>query len=195
MFVNLRYLYGTLICMATSGQYVTRHASSVAGIPLRIEWTRDLIEIRGDIYIAQQDFALINAERMRLGRKPFVSPQKVVNGALKLDDSGESATRRLRFMAFELGESAGDTPATQSGLLEWLRARGCPVPPHGVCMTGALEETIRSIGSQGWAFDTLGVTVKLNDREAQRQLGYESAGVDPTRYFRKWAMVYRPKPS
>ena len=107
---------------------------------------------------------------------------------MKLLDPKQSAERKLRLFAYELGAVDGLAISSHHQALETLQGFGFPVNSHAHRCNG-IDEVIAYVNS--WAtkrhdlpYDTDGMVIKV-DRYAQRErLGYTSK-------FPRWARAYK----
>ncbi|HET6246639.1 MAG TPA: NAD-dependent DNA ligase LigA [Tepidisphaeraceae bacterium] len=123
---SLRYENGVLVLAATrgdgtSGFDITAQARTINSIPLRLHddgKLPDVLEVRGEIYMANADFQRINKERADQGLETFKNPRNLTTGTLNQLDPKITAQRKLRFVSHGLGE-VSELP-TQS-YWEWLK--------------------------------------------------------------------------
>ena len=189
--MSLTYVDGVLVRGATRGDGTTgedvsaniatlasipRHLSSEAGAPPA------MVEIRGEIYMAKQDFADLNARQAAAGEKIFVNPRNAAAGSLRQKDASITATRPLSFFAYQLGPSEGATgqwvPATQREVLDQLKRAGFSVADQ-VVVVGCADEVVATCrafeqGRHDLHFDVDGAVIKVNDLSLHRVLGSTS---------------------
>lgn len=114
-----------------SGDDITNNARTIGGVPLRLDGTPPpVLEVRGEAYIANSDFAKLRAAQERDGLEPFANPRNTTAGALKLLDPTLCAARRVRFMAHGLGYAEGLDAQDYLQFLDQLKQFGLPVTPH-----------------------------------------------------------------
>ncbi|NNE44420.1 MAG: NAD-dependent DNA ligase LigA, partial [Gemmatimonadetes bacterium] len=159
----------------------------VRSLPLRIDDPRPL-EVRGEVYMAREDFAALNAAREEAGLDTYANPRNTTAGTLKLLDSRQVAARKLRI--FVHGFPSGDVLgfATQSETMEHLRGLGFPVSEdRRVCDTA--DEVLAFIES--WAerrhelpYETDGIVIKVDSFAQQARLGSTSKAP-------RWALAFK----
>jgi DNA ligase (NAD+) len=153
--VSLRYEDGTLVLAATRGRGnvgddITVNARTIKSIPLRLrrEGTKvelpRILEVRGEVYMDNEDFQRVNREIEAEGEEPYANPRNLSAGTLRRLDPKIVAKRRLRFLAHGLGQVE---PMPVESYWEWtqlLRQWGLPLPKE-VWKVKDVEEAIRCI--------------------------------------------------
>lgn len=194
--ISLRYEDGHFVLGATrgdgsTGEDVTANLREIGDVPKRLhgkDWP-DVLEVRGEVYMARADFEAYN-ERARLhGGKVLANPRNAAAGSLRQLDPKISAQRRLSFFAYGTGEvQGGELPDTHSGTLAQLGAWGFPV--SALCKvvegTDGLLGYYRDIGERrdSLPFDIDGVVYKLDDRAGQQTMGFVSRAP-------RWAIAHK----
>lgn len=135
--LSLVYQDGILATAATrgdgrTGEDVTQNIKTIESIPLQLRHVPGTalgarVEIRGEVYMLKKDFERLNAERAQAGRPLFANPRNIAAGSIRQLDPKVTATRPLRFFAWEIAD--GFTLATRQEEYELLQALGFPVPP------------------------------------------------------------------
>ncbi len=193
--INLRYERGVLVQAATrgdgeTGEDVTHNIRTIAQIPLRlIGIDAPVLEVRGEVYMRRDDFEALNDAQRSKGEKTYVNPRNTAAGAVRQLDSSITASRKLSFFAYGLGDVQGWTvPATHAELLDAMAAMGLPVDARRRVVAGAdgLVAFHAEIAAQRDAlpFDIDGVVYKVNSRALQQQLGFVSR--EP-----RWAVAHK----
>ncbi|MEO7495777.1 MAG: NAD-dependent DNA ligase LigA [Massilia sp.] len=184
--MSLRYENGVFVQAATrgdgaTGEDVTTNIRTVRAIPLRLHGKAipTVLEVRGEVLMYKADFAKLNARQREAGQKEFVNPRNAAAGSLRQLDSRITATRNLKFFAYGIGALEGaDMPASHSALLDWLETLGLPVSKERAVVAGAagMLAFFKDIGQRRTAltYEIDGVVYKVNQVEAQRQLGFVS---------------------
>lgn len=196
--INLRYDNGILIQATTrgdgeTGEDVTHNIRMIREVPLKINGSAPpLIEVRGEVYIRRDDFEDLNERLREMGEETFRNPRNTASGAIRLLDSSKSASKKLSFFAYGLGDVRGWTqPSTHSETLNAIAAFGIPVNRDSDVVKGSqgLVDYYRKISKQrdGLPFDIDGVVYKVNSISLQKRLGFLSR--DPV-----WALAHKFKP-
>ncbi len=153
----------------------------------------ELLEVRGEVFMSRKGFALMNREREGAGEEPFANPRNATAGSLKQLDPSAVARRPLQAIFYGIGayESASGSagiPATQSGVLSWLRGLGFRTADRlWIChdvgeLIGALEE-LNAVRRE-FDYETDGAVIKLNAIELRERVGRTAKAP-------RWAMAYK----
>ncbi|MCV2881124.1 NAD-dependent DNA ligase LigA [Actibacterium sp. XHP0104] len=181
--LSLRYENGQLVQAATrgdgeTGENVTANARTIADIPATLIDAPDILEVRGEVYMAHDDFAALNARQSEAGQKTFANPRNAAAGSLRQLDATITATRPLRFFAYAWGETSAPLAQTQSDAIDRLQALGFQTNPLTQLCDGpqAMLEHYRGIEAQRatLGYDIDGVVYKVNDLALQARLGFRS---------------------
>jgi DNA ligase (NAD+) len=193
--ISLRYEQGRFVQGATrgdgsTGEDVSANLRMIAVIPQQLQgsgWP-DVLEVRGEVYMARADFEDYNARARLHGGKVLANPRNGAAGSLRQLDPKISAQRRLSFYAYGTGEVDGELPPTHSATLAQLKAWGFPVSELCQVVEGSegLLAYYRDIGARrdGLAFDIDGVVYKLDDRAGQEQMGFVARAP-------RWAIAHK----
>ena len=179
---SLRYEAGKLVRAATRGdgqvgEDVTPNVAHIPDIPqmLRGE-VPDLFEIRGEVYMAKQDFTALNAGQAERGDKLFANPRNAAAGSLRQKDASVTANRPLRFLAHGWGATSAVPEATQYGMMQLIAAWGVPVSPHLARCANAAQmlQHYRAIEAAraDLPYDIDGVVYKVDRLGWQERLGF-----------------------
>ena len=184
--VSLRYEKGLLVQAATRGdgtfgENITANVRTIRSVPLRLSDLAppEVLEIRGEVLMFKKDFHDLNRRQRENGQKEFVNPRNAAAGSLRQLDSQITASRKLRFFAYGLGELAGmPLPSTQSRLLEWFVQMGIPVCEERKVVHGlkGLMVFFRDIETRrdSLPYEIDGVVYKVNQLSGQQKLGFIS---------------------
>lgn len=165
------------------GEDVTANVVTIADIPRTLpDDAPDLIEVRGEVYMAKADFAALNArlagEAEAVGKpaRQFANPRNAAAGSLRQKDAAVTASRPLRFFAHGWGEASALPGDTQAGVVEALRGWGFPVADHfatapTVADALAVYRAIEAARAD-LPFDIDGVVYKVDRLDWQERLGF-----------------------
>ena len=188
---SLRYERNRLVLAATRGdgaigEDVTANVRTIADIPQYLPeedfGAVDTFEVRGEVYMAKDDFADLNArllaEAEGTGKeaRQFANPRNAAAGSLRQKDPKVTASRPLRFFAWGWGEASSLPGDTQSTVMAHIRHGGFPVSDlfvGPVSVEEALEQyrTIEAARAD-LPFDIDGVVYKVDRLDLQDRLGF-----------------------
>ncbi|WP_043615936.1 NAD-dependent DNA ligase LigA [Ensifer sp. ZNC0028] len=182
--MSLRYENRRLVTAATrgdgtTGENVTANIRTIGMIPQTLPaGAPDIVEVRGEIYMAKSDFAALNAEMAALGKPLYVNPRNTASGSLRQLDAKVTASRKLRFFAYAWGEISAMPADTQMGMVEVFKAWGFPVNPlmQRLSSADALLEHYHHIERErpDLDYDIDGVVYKVDRLDLQARLGFRS---------------------
>lgn len=182
--MSIRYENGRLVSAATrgdgtTGENVTANVLTIGEIPNRLPaGAPDIVEVRGEVYMAKSDFLALNEKMAADGKQTYVNPRNTAAGSLRQLDATVTASRKLRFFAYAWGEMSSMPADTQYGMIEVLKSWGFPVNP----MTKRLSRVddiiahYREIGltRPDLDYDIDGVVYKVDELALQERLGFRS---------------------
>jgi DNA ligase (NAD+) len=189
--VELTYQAGELVLGSTrgdgtTGEDVTANLRTVRGVPLKLRRPVDLI-VRGEVYMAREDFARVNAERLARGEEGFKNARNTAAGSLKLLDPREVAARPMRAILYDVVDGERLAP-THRGVLDAIAALGLPTSPHNAHAEGwdALWDKVNAWATRRLElpYETDGVVIKLDRFSQRRALG-------TTAKFPRWAIAFK----
>ncbi|WHA42145.1 NAD-dependent DNA ligase LigA [Agrobacterium larrymoorei] len=187
--MSIRYERGRLKTAATrgdgtTGENVTANILTIKEIPNELPaGVPDVVEVRGEVYMAKSDFLALNAQMEADGKQTYVNPRNTASGSLRQLDPNVTARRKLKFFAYALGEVSNGGQATriadtQHGIVEKFREWGFPVNPLMKRFTSGAQllEHYREIGiaRPDLDYDIDGVVYKVDELDLQERLGFRS---------------------
>jgi DNA ligase (NAD+) len=197
--VSLRYENGSLVLAATRGRGnvgddITVNARTIRSIPLTLHKAAGsvppppVIEVRGEVYMDNDDFQRVNKEIEAEGEEPYANPRNLTSGTLRRLDPKIVAKRRLRFLAHGLGQVE---PMPADNYWDWtqlLRAWGLPLPKE-VWKVADVDEAIKCIHEferkrPSLPYMTDGMVMKVNDFAQRDRLGATSKAP-------RWVIAYK----
>jgi DNA ligase (NAD+) len=193
----LTYEQGHLSAGATRGDGLvgenwTSNIRSIRSIPhkLRGEHIPPKVEIRGEIYMAIQDFEQLNQQMTN--NRLFANPRNAAAGSLRQKDPRVTTTRHLNFFAYQIGYVQEMNIDTHWDALQLISEWGFPVNPH-TQLVHSLKEVMEYCNR--WEkerfnlpYEIDGVVIKINDRAQQEELG--TVARDP-----RWAIAFKYPPT
>ena len=184
---SLRYEDGLFVQGATRGdglvgEDVTENLATIFDIPNRLEGNFDstVLEVRGEVYMAREDFMQLNVEREKNGDEEFSNPRNAAAGGLRQLDPKITAQRKLKFFAYGYGElrKGGEDFSLGTTLLE-VRERLVElgfILNEPCRMSASIEELVEHydkivLERSSLPMDLDGVVYKVNDLALQARLG------------------------
>ena len=196
--VSLTYRDGVLVRAATrgdgvTGEDVTHNVRTIASIPQRLSGDGHpaFFEVRGEVFIASDDFVKLNESMVASGKNPFANPRNAAAGSLRQKDASVTATRPLSMFVHGVGNLGDLGVETQSEAYRLFASWGLPVSPYTRTFSG-FDDVIAYIEEMRERRHDLlheidGIVVKVDSYAAQRSLGHTSR-------VPRWAVAYKYPP-
>jgi len=196
--VSLRYENGLLVLAATRGDGrrgddITANVKTIGSVPLRLRENQGIsippvLEVRGEIFMNNEDFQRLNREREKAGEQTYVNPRNFTAGTLKLLDSRIVAQRRLRFVAHGLGQVEGVELNSYWETLQLINRLGLPIP-EPLWRIDSIDEALKIIAEfehtrATQAYQTDGVVLKVDSLRQRETLGFTSKSP-------RWIIAYK----
>lgn len=182
--MSLRYENRRLVTAATrgdgtTGENVTANILTIKEIPTELPSDApDVVEVRGEVYMAKSDFLALNAQMEAEGKQTYVNPRNTASGSLRQLDPKVTASRKLRFFAYAWGEMSQMPAETQWEMVQTFGRWGFPINPLTARLTSveAILDHYRQIGLQRpeLDYDIDGVVYKVDRLDLQARLGFRS---------------------
>lgn len=198
----LRYEQGRLVVAATrgngvEGEDVTANVRTIKDVPavLRGRGWPDVLEVRGEVYMTDEEFLAFNAQQEEIGGKVFANPRNAAAGSLRQLDPAITATRPLRFIAHGWGEVSAPFAKTQREALSRISGWGfrqnepsrlVKVHHADLAELGAYYDELEQKRS-GLGFSIDGIVLKVNRLDWQGRLGFVSRSP-------RWAVAWKFSP-
>ncbi|MDP8936563.1 MAG: NAD-dependent DNA ligase LigA [Actinomycetota bacterium] len=188
-----RYVRGATRGNGVTGEDVTENVRTISVIPDRLKGEAPaVLEVRGEVYMPKPAFEELNRRQGEAGGRLFANPRNSGAGSLRQKDPRITASRDLRFFAYQLGQiEGGPRFRRHSETLEFLEAAGLPVNPE-VRRSGSLDEVHDYC--RHWLehrhdldYEIDGVVVKVDDLAQRDELGATSKSP-------RWAIAYKFPP-
>ena len=168
--ISATYLDGVLTRLETRGNGsvgndIMIHAKSFMNLPLTIE-KGDKYVIDGECVILRKDFDVINRDG------EYKNPRNLAAGSLNLLDPKISATRCLRFYAWDVIEGGSSNSLDQN--LAEAHQLGFDITPYTTSVSSQSFDYILNMLRENAAEDGMpidGVVIKFDDIEYGRSLG------------------------
>ena len=193
--ISLRYENGHLVQAVTrgngqQGDNVLSNVLTIKSIPQLLqnhEKAPDVLEARGEVKKKKKAFTELNALRSDADETPFANPRNAAAGSLKLLDARITASRKLAFFAYSVGQASTPLANTHYDALDKMKDFGLPV--NTAAKAKNIDQVIKICHSQEKTKDTLdyqidGMVIKVNRHDQHDVLG--TTGRAP-----KWCIAYK----
>ena len=203
--ISLTYTKGELTRALTrgdgeEGDDVTANVRTIRGLPhsLKDPVPPPMVEIRGEIFLRNEEFLRINTLQEAAGLEPYANPRNLTAGTVKQLDSAEVASRRLEIVLYGIGFSDTPIAESQTDLHARLSDWGLPVLSHFWTVRG-IDAAIAAIHQldvlrRAFPFATDGAVVKLDNCTEQRLAGFRGEGQSARKLSPRWACAYKFAP-
>ncbi len=168
------------------GEDITANLKTIAEIPKKLnDKFPDVLEIRGEVYLARADFLALNEN----SAKKFANPRNAAAGSLRQLDPEITASRKLRAFAYAWGDVSNRDWKKQSEFFERLEKWGFQTTKKWSRICNGIDEIMADFNHLGdirasLPFDIDGVVYKVNDISAQEKLGFVS-------HSPRWATAHK----
>ena len=183
--LSITYVDGTMTQAATRGdgrvgEDVTENVKTIRNVPRTLKnGPRGHVEVRGEVFLARDDFLEMNRQQAALGAKEFANPRNAAAGSLRQKDPAVTAKRPLSFLAYQLVDL--DATLSFTSYSETIRR----VADWGFLTANEseLEEGVEAmIRRSDWfeehrhdlRYDIDGVVIKVDDLAQRELLGFTS---------------------
>lgn len=195
--MSLRYENGELKLAETRGdginfgEDVTENAKVIKDVRRKLKDTPEYLEVRGEVYMKNEDFAAVNERQELSGRKVFANPRNCAAGTLRQLDASITKERNLSMFVFNIQQIRGIAFETHTQGYEYLKKQGIRViDDYRICKTGeevwkAIEAISENRGNLSYDID--GAVVKLNRYSDRERVGATSKTP-------RWAVAYKYPP-
>jgi DNA ligase (NAD+) len=196
--ISIRYEGGRYVRAATrgdgrTGEDVTENIRTIDQVPERLgKDAPDVLEVRGEVYMALSAFQALNERQVEAGARPFVNARNSAAGSLRQKDPKVTAARELALWSYQLGQvEGGPTFASHHETLDWLSGLGFPVNPEIRRVVGpdaVLDYCVHwQQHRHDLDYEIDGVVVKVDDLARRQLLGSTSKAP-------RWAIAYKFPP-
>ena len=191
--INLLYENGILTVAATrgdgiTGENVSNNIKTIRSIPLKL-LGKDIpksIEIRGEVFISNKGFELINS---KIPDKKFANPRNAAAGSLRQLDSYIAASRPLDAFFYAIGYVSENLKIkNQTEVLKKLSKWGFKVCDLNKLVVGqeGCEDFYKTILKKRdkIPYEIDGIVYKVNNLTSQKKLGFVSRAP-------RWAIAHK----
>ena len=182
IYVNGNFIRGLSRGDGSEGEDITQNLKTIKDIPILITNKNfpQEIDIRGEVFIENNDFKKIN--------KKFANPRNAASGSLRQKDSRVTNKIPLKFIAYTHGHVKNMQINEQTDFLKNLKLWGFKTNPFNKKIKNIndlilnhknLEEKRKEI-----PFDIDGVVCKINSFDLQKRLGFAANAP-------RWAIAHK----
>ncbi len=194
--VGITYRDGRLELAVTRGDGVegddiTAQLRASGAVPPTVS-SPGAFEVRGELYLPQAAFERLRDSTVADGGRQLANPRNACAGLMKRKDAASLRGLGISAFVYHLAWAEGvEPPATQSGIVAWLKSLGLPITAHGSIEVSAAAAAARCAAfadrraSLDYGID--GMVVKVDDRRLQAQLG-------ATEHHPKWGIAWKFPP-
>jgi len=183
--LSITYVDGSLTRAATRGdgrvgEDVTENVKTIRNVPRKlVPAPRGRVEVRGEVFLAREDFLEMNRQQVALGAKEFANPRNAAAGSLRQKDPAATAKRPLSFLAYQLVDLDATLSFTYySETIHQVAQWGFLTAGESKEETGAEAMIRRSDWFEAHRhdlrYDIDGVVIKVDDLAQREQLGFTS---------------------
>ncbi|HWM07017.1 MAG TPA: NAD-dependent DNA ligase LigA [Actinophytocola sp.] len=189
--IAARYVDGRLTLVATrgdgvSGENVTRIGRRAVGLPDRLA-EPVTVEVRGEVFMTETDFAAANEMRVGHGEPAFAHPRSAAAGTLRADQRAYAAP--LSFLAYAVA-GLGERPHSAAmAELERLGVATTVGSPAGMATCATMDEVVAAVarlaeirGTLGFGVD--GAVIKADQPADRDKVGSSSRAP-------RWGISYK----
>ena len=164
------------------GEDITQNLKTIKDIPHSISKKNfpDEIDIRGEVFIENNDFKKINEK--------FANPRNAASGSLRQKDSSVTSKIPLKFIAYTYGYAKNMNISKQTDFLENLKLWGFKTNLFNKKIEGVenliLNHQDLEAKRKEMAFDIDGIVYKVNSFGLQKRLGFAANAP-------RWAIAHK----
>ena len=169
------------------GEDVTHNVKTIPSISMHIPLQGE-VEVRGEVYMPNASFQMLNEEREKNGEELFANPRNAAAGSIRQLDSSVAAKRKLdAFWYYFVNAQEYDIHSHEEALQKMSEMHLRVNPLRKVCerideVWQFIEEITEQRNDLPYAID--GMVIKVDDLDAQNRLG-------STVKVPRWAIAYK----
>lgn len=194
--VSVEYVDGIMVRGSTrgdgtTGEDITENLRTIKSLPLKLKEPVPFLEVRGEVYMSEENFLKLVEEQELNEEKTFKNPRNAAAGSLRQKDANITRKRNLDIVIFNIQSVTGkkiDSHVESLGYLEYLGFKVSKIRKICKNIDEAIEE-IKFIGDnrEKFDFDIDGAVVKVNSFDIRERLGSTSK-------FPRWAEAFKYPP-
>ncbi|MDA9231118.1 NAD-dependent DNA ligase LigA, partial [Rickettsiales bacterium] len=172
------------------GEDITKNIKTIKNFPLTLP-IKDLIEIRGEVYMSKNDFLSLNKRQQEIGGKIFANPRNAAAGSLRQLDYNITKERNLQYFAYGLGEfdyKKANIFSSQQGMIKKFQSWGFATNPYSkLCYNiNDIISLYNQVSESRFdlSYDLDGMVYKVDEFELQDRLGFVARSP-------RWAIAHK----
>lgn len=191
---SIRYENGILVQALTRGdgkvgEDITANVKTISNVPhtLKGDNIPTVVEVRGEIYMQDDDFEKMNHLQAEQGGKIFANSRNATAGTVRQLNPEVVARRPLKFFAYALGDKSHEFKSHENELSN-MNTWGFHVVEEFKVLLGLNEimenyqNLLEKRSSLGYPID--GIVYKVNDIALQKRLGFVARAP-------RWAIAHK----
>lgn len=194
--VSAEYIDGVFVRGSTRGdgvvgEDITENLRTIKSLPMHLTEEIPFLEVRGEVYMSNENFLSLVREQELNEEKPFKNPRNAAAGSLRQKDANITKKRNLDIVMFNIQRIKGKTVSCHKESLDYIKKLGFNVSPVYRTFDN-IEDVIREIENLGdkrdsFPFSIDGAVVKVDSFAQRNEIG-------STAKFPKWAEAFKYPP-
>ena len=194
--VSAEYINGVFVRGSTRGdglvgEDITENLRTIKSLPMHLNEDVPFIEVRGEVYMSNENFLALTREQELNDEKPFKNPRNAAAGSLRQKDANITKKRNLDIVVFNIQQVEGKTLSGHKESLEYLKQLGFNTSSVNELFED-IEDVINKIERLGesreqFPFGIDGAVVKVDSFAQRNELG-------STAKFPRWAEAFKYPP-
>ncbi len=196
--LSIRYENGAFVYAVTRGDGrrgddVSANVKTIRSVPLRLTPSPNnagpaVLEVRGEVYMENADFLMINEKQKQMQKETFANPRNFTAGTLKQLDPKITRSRNLKFVAHGFGEVSPPLDDSYFEAMQQIKSAGIPIAAN-LKRFDSIDEVAAYIQEfaqtrTSLPYNTDGMVVKVDSQRQRDTLGYTSKSP-------RWVIAYK----
>jgi DNA ligase (NAD+) len=192
LYENGKIKYAATRGDGSTGDDITQNILTIDSVPSKLNKLHEgFLELRGEVFISNDDFEKLNIQRENNGEPKFINPRNATAGTLKQLDPKIVAQRPLKVIFHSFGQIYPDHFLDIISFKEKLKDLALPYDKW-FRFTQNESELIQAVKDlnverHNFPYGTDGAVIKVNEIKYHKKLGSTSR-------FPKWACAYKYRP-
>ena len=182
VYKNGLFSHGSTRGDGVTGEDITLNLRTIRSLPLKLREedipVPNLLEVRGEVFIAKDDFSELNCVREEKEEPLFANPRNAAAGSLRQLDPSVTSQRPLSIFFYQLGMVEGISFESQNEFIEYAKKWGLPINPHVKQLYGINKSVMyyeeMELMRNNLPYEIDGTVLKVNSFRHQDILGTRS---------------------